>query len=97
MKLIIIIIKIYIKIISTNILNYLKTNNKNIIYEIYKKYLKAIDDFASEFFKKYDLAVDIEDKGESHNYMLKKASTKTAKQEGFLDIFKKKQLRMMKN
>lgn len=53
--------------------------------------IKAIDDFASEFFKKYNLAVDIEDKGDSHNYMLRKASTKTAKQEGFLDIFKKKQ------
>lgn len=50
--------------------------------------LKAIDDFANEFFKKYNLAVDIEDKGESHNYMLKKASTKTAKQEGYVDAFK---------
>ena len=52
--------------------------------------IKAIDDFANEFFKKYNLAVDIEDKGDSHNYLLKKASTKTAKQEGFLDIFKGK-------
>ena len=52
--------------------------------------LKAIDEFSHEFFKKYGLAVDIEDKGDSHNYLLKKESTKTAKQEGFLDIFKKR-------
>ena len=50
--------------------------------------LKAIDDFANEFFKKYDLAVDIEDKGDSHNYLLKKASTKTSKNEGYVDTFK---------
>lgn len=50
--------------------------------------LKAIDDFANDFFKKYDLAVDIEDKGASHNYMLKKAKTQTSKNEGYVDAFK---------
>lgn len=50
--------------------------------------IKAIDDFAKEFFKKYNLAVDVEDKGDSHNYMLKKATTRPSKNEGYVDAFK---------
>lgn len=50
--------------------------------------LKAIDDFANEFFKKYNLAVNIEDKSDSHNYLLRKAATKTSKNEGYVDAFK---------
>ena len=50
--------------------------------------IKAIDDFANEFFKKYNLAVDVEDKGDSHNYMLKKATTRPSKNEGYVDAFK---------
>lgn len=49
--------------------------------------LSDIDNFAHEFFKKYQLAVDIEDKNDSHNYMLKKAATKSDKNEGFLHMF----------
>lgn len=50
--------------------------------------LGEIDTFAHKFFTKYDLAVDVEDKGDSHNYLLKKAKTTSAKNEGMKDSLK---------
>ena len=53
--------------------------------------LADIDLFANKFFSRYDIVVEVEDKGDSHNYLLKPGAVNSEKFEGFIDAFKKEE------